>query len=230
MVFGRWLGHASFELDFNGFVVLVDPLLSDNPMCPVKLEDYLKLKERIDIVAVTHDHYDHLGDTVNILKAHPETKLFCSFDLAMYIKSQIDLDDSRIIPGNVGGFIKEGKVELALTKAVHTSEHSDPTGVVVRGEGVTVYHAGDTGLFLDMELIGNLFKPDYALLPIGGRFTMDVDQALMAAKMIRPTKAVIPIHYNTWPLIHADVEEFSRKFKDAGLNFLIPKPGEVIGL
>ncbi|BBD71684.1 metal-dependent hydrolase [Sulfodiicoccus acidiphilus] len=226
MVTLRWFGHAAIELNFGGKKVIIDPLIKDNPKSPAKLEEVIG---KYDVVAVTHDHPDHLGDAVEILKGG-RGHFFANFDLSVYVNQTMGLPIEKVIQANVGGYINVDGLRLALTKAVHSSEHGDPTGVVVSGEGVTVYHAGDTGLFGDMRLIGEVFKPDYVLLPIGGRFTMDPEQASLAVEMLRPKKAAIPIHYNTWPLIQVDETQFVKLNQTKGFKTIIPKVGEQIQL
>ncbi|BCU66584.1 metal-dependent hydrolase [Sulfolobales archaeon HS-7] len=224
----KWLGHACVEVNIAGKRIIIDPFVSDNPSSSVKLDELLK--QEPDVIAVTHDHYDHMGDAPAILKSTSKTKLFAAFDLSNYIITQAGVNEDRVIAGNVGGYVNYEGVKLALTKAVHTSEHSDPTGVIVSGEGITLYHAGDTGLFSDMELIGKVFSPDYVMVPIGGTYTMDVDQAVMAVEMLKPRRAAIPIHYNTWPPISANPDEFVNKVKTKGYKAIILKPGETIPL
>ncbi|MEM0015984.1 MAG: metal-dependent hydrolase [Saccharolobus sp.] len=222
-----WLGHAATQLTLGNKRILIDPMIKDNPLSPVKLESF---KNSIDLIIVTHDHYDHLGDTIELLKMNPKAMLYATYDLEAYLAETYKLSWENIIPANVGGFVEFGNVKLALTKAVHSSTHSDPTGVIVSAEGVTIYHAGDTGLFEDMKLIGEIFKPDYALLPIGGRFTMDPYQASIAVEYIKPRKGAIPIHYNTWDLIKVNVNDFVSLVRNKGYNPIVLQPGQTIQL
>ncbi|MEM0173313.1 MAG: metal-dependent hydrolase [Sulfolobaceae archaeon] len=223
----KWLGHAAVELNIQNKRVLIDPMIKDNPLSPVKLDFF---KNNVDLIAVTHDHYDHLGDTVELLKNNPKAKLFTSYDLEAYLAEKFNIAWERMIPANVGGYVEFDGLKLALTKAVHSSQYSDPMGVVISDGRVTIYHAGDTGVFEDMRLIGEIFRPDYALLPIGGRFTMDPYQASIAVELIKPRKAAIPIHYNTWDLIKSDPNLFAELVKKKGYSVLILKPGEEIEL
>ncbi|AGE71433.1 metal-dependent hydrolase [Sulfolobus acidocaldarius] len=223
----RWLGHAAVELLINKKRVLIDPMIKDNPLSPVKLDSF---NNNVDLIVVTHDHYDHLGDAVELLKMNPKASLFATFDLEVYLSNEYKIDMSRFIPANVGGFIDFDGLKLALTKAVHSSEHSDPSGAIISGENITVYHAGDTGLFEDMKLIGEVFKPDYALLPIGGRFTMDPYQASLAVDMIKPKKYAIPIHFNTWDLIKVNPDDFVKEVSKRGYRALVLKPGQSVEL
>ncbi|AAY80832.1 conserved Archaeal protein [Sulfolobus acidocaldarius DSM 639] len=206
---------------------MIDPMIKDNPLSPVKLDSF---NNNVDLIVVTHDHYDHLGDAVELLKMNPKASLFATFDLEVYLSNEYKIDMSRFIPANVGGFIDFDGLKLALTKAVHSSEHSDPSGAIISGENITVYHAGDTGLFEDMKLIGEVFKPDYALLPIGGRFTMDPYQASLAVDMIKPKKYAIPIHFNTWDLIKVNPDDFVKEVSKRGYRALVLKPGQSVEL
>ncbi|BAB66485.1 MULTISPECIES: metal-dependent hydrolase [Sulfurisphaera] len=223
----RWLGHAAVELNLGGKHIVIDPMIKDNPVSPVKLNYF---ENNLNLIIVTHDHYDHLGDTVELMKINPKAYLFATYDLENYLATQFNIPWERMIPANVGGYIDFDGIKLALTKAVHSSEHSDPTGAIVSGEGVTIYHAGDTGLFEDMKLIGEIFKPDYVLLPIGGRFTMDPYQAAIAVEMLKPKKYAIPIHYNTWDLIKVDPNDFVKEVSKRGYKALVLQPGQSVEL
>ncbi|AWR94666.1 metal-dependent hydrolase [Acidianus brierleyi] len=222
----RWLGHAATEININGKKIIIDPFIKNNPSTPVKI-DYTYDS---DIIIVTHDHYDHLGDTVEIMKNSNKPLLLATYDLEKYLNESYNVPWDRMIQANVGGYIDIDGIKVALTQAIHSSEHSDPTGTVISSEGITVYHAGDTGLFEGMKLIGDIFSPDYVLLPIGGRFTMDPYQASIAVEMLRPKKAAIPIHYNTWDLIRVNAEEFSKKVKERGFKAIILQAGQSIEL
>ncbi|MCY0850184.1 metal-dependent hydrolase [Sulfuracidifex metallicus] len=218
----RWLGHAAVEIKFNGYKILIDPLLKDNPMNKVPIEEF----KDVDLIGITHDHYDHLGDTLELMNINQKAKLIATWDLENFLNKTHNIPWERMIPANVGSYIDIDEVKVALTKAVHSSEHGDPTGIVIKLGSTTLYHAGDTGLFEDMKLIGELFSPDYAMLPSGGRFTMDPYQCGIAASMIKPKKAVIPIHYNTWNLIKVNISDFEKYVKESGFKPLILYPGQ----
>ncbi|AWR97102.1 metal-dependent hydrolase [Acidianus sulfidivorans JP7] len=222
----RWLGHAATEIDILGKKIIIDPFIKENPLSPVKLSYF----NDFDLIIVTHDHYDHLGDTVELMSLNKNIMLYATYDLEVYLNREFKIPMERMIPANVGGFVDFNGIKLALTQAIHSSEHSDPTGTIVSADGITIYHAGDTGLFEGMKIIGDVFKPDYALLPIGGRFTMDPIQASYAVEMIKPKKGVIPIHYNTWDLIKVDPNEFSRLVSSKGYKPIVLQPGESIEL
>jgi L-ascorbate metabolism protein UlaG (beta-lactamase superfamily) len=216
MVKVTFLGHAAFKIE-GSKTVLVDPFITGNPKSPLKgVEDI----EKADVVIVTHDHGDHgFEDAVKICK---RTGAYFVSQYELVVKSNLE----KVEPMNIGGFVNVGGmgVEVAFTPAWHTANVGDPTGVIIRMDGKTIYHAGDTGLFYDMKLIGELYKPDLAILPIGGRFTMDIYQAAKAVEFISP-KFVIPMHYNTFDLIKADPKEFERLVGDKA-KVVILNPGE----
>lgn len=181
--------------------MLIDPWL-DSPLSPSKPSDYRGVS--IDYIFVTHDHGDHLGNAIELAKM-TGAKVVGVYEVAELAREQ----GVESIGGNVGGPLAVQDLEVVLTPAVHSSSRGVPVGVVLRGTDVCVYHAGDTGLFSDMSLIGQLYYPDIALLPIGGHFTMGVREAAKAVELIRP-RVAIPMHYNTFPLIRADPQEFKR--------------------
>jgi L-ascorbate metabolism protein UlaG (beta-lactamase superfamily) len=134
------------------------------------------------------------------------------------------------IGANIGGPLSVQDLKIIFTPAVHSSSKGTPTGVVVSGKDTTIYHAGDTGLFGDMALIGELYKPDVALLPIGGHFTMGINEAAKAVQLIKP-RIAIPMHYNTFPVIRADPEEFKQLVeKTTSTRVVVLKPGEKYSL
>ncbi|MEO0144359.1 MAG: metal-dependent hydrolase [candidate division WOR-3 bacterium] len=211
-----YLGHAAVKVEVANKIIYIDPFLSGNPKAPITADEITSA----DIVIVTHDHGDHLGDAFAIAK-RTNAWLVSQYEITV-LASENGIE--KIEPMNIGGPISVEGIKIALTPAWHTSNRGDPTGVIIQAMGKTLYHAGDTGLFSDMKLIGELYKPDIALLPIGGRFTMDIYQAAKAVEFIRP-KYVIPIHYNTFDLIKADPEEFKKLVKDIS-SVIILNPGE----
>ena len=211
-----YLGHAGIKLEIGHKVIIIDPFLTGNPKAPFGPEAI----ERADIVIVTHDHGDHLGDALEIAK-RTNAVFVSQHELAVMAAEK---GIQRTEGMNIGGPISVDGVKIALTPAWHTAQLGDPTGAVVQYQGFSVYHAGDTGLFLDMQLIGELYKPDVAFLPIGGRYTMGVFQAAKAVEFIKPD-TVIPIHYNTFPIIEADSEEFKKLVGDKA-NVIILEPGK----
>ncbi len=219
----RFLGHAAFDITLGGLDgaekrVLIDPWL-DNPLSPVKPSSYRGT--RVDYVIVTHDHGDHLGNAIELAKL-TGAKVVGVYEVAEHAREQ----GAEAVGGNVGGALALPDLEIVLTPAVHSSSRGVPVGAVVRGADACVYHAGDTGLFGDMALIGELYQPDVALLPIGGHFTMGVREAARAVSLIRPRVAV-PMHYNTFPLIRADPMEFKRLVESVTrTRVVVLAPGE----
>ncbi|MEM0199512.1 MAG: metal-dependent hydrolase [Desulfurococcaceae archaeon] len=220
----RYLGHSFFELNLKGFdgvqkTVLIDPWV-ENPLSPVKLEDYKNVK--VDYIVVTHDHGDHLGNAIELAKLTGAT-IVGIYEIAEYAGSR----GVRSIGGNIGGKLRVEDLEIVLTPAVHSSQRGAPTGVVVGGLDLRVYHAGDTGLFSEMSFIHELYNPDIALLPIGGHFTMGIREAVKAVELLKP-RVVIPMHYSTFPVIQADPYEFKKLVEEkTGVKVVVLKPGEV---
>ncbi|MEB3779397.1 MAG: metal-dependent hydrolase [Desulfurococcales archaeon] len=198
-----YYGHAAFEVSLDGKKILIDPWLT-NPKSPVKPSEV----KGVDLVIITHDHPDHVGDAVDILKNNPNAKVAAIFELASHIAEQIG-DQGRAIGGNIGGPMIIDGLKVALTPATHSSARGNPTGVVIIGNEATIYHAGDTGVTMDMKLIGDLYRPHIALLPIGGHFTMDPLEAAKAVELIRP-KVTIPMHYGTFPVLYGDPNQFKK--------------------
>jgi L-ascorbate metabolism protein UlaG (beta-lactamase superfamily) len=203
-----WLGHASFRLDTaGGKRIYVDPWL-DNPKCP----DSEKEPERCDAIAVTHGHSDHVADVVGLSKRFGPLPIVAMVELKGWLKEQGAQTDD--LPGpNKGGTIEAGGVRFTLTNAFHSNAAPDgtyvgePTGIVVELEnGKKIYFAGDTCVFSDMQLIGRIYSPDLAVLPIGGHFTMDPREAGVACELLG-TQRVLPCHYGTFPLLAGTPEE-----------------------
>ncbi|MCE4622331.1 MAG: metal-dependent hydrolase [Desulfurococcales archaeon] len=221
MAYLKYYGHSAFEVYVDGKKILVDPFLS-NPLSPVKAND---IKD-VDLVILTHGHGDHLGDAVEILKNNKNAKVVAIFELANHVAEQVG-DPSRAIGGNMGGPMIVDGLKIALVPAVHSSPIGAPTGVVIKSSEGTIYHAGDTGITMDMALIGEIYKPDIALLPIGGHFTMDPVEAAKAVELIKP-KVAIPMHYKTFPVLYGTPEEFKKlvEEKTPDTKVVILNPGE----
>jgi L-ascorbate metabolism protein UlaG (beta-lactamase superfamily) len=191
----------------------------ENPLSPAKPSDYRGAK--VDYIVVTHDHGDHMGNAIELAKL-TGAKVVGVYELAEHAREQ----GVEAVGGNVGGSLAVADLEIVLVPAVHSCSRGVPVGAVVRGSDACVYHAGDTGLFGDMALIGELYQPDVALLPIGGHFTMGVREAVKAVSLIRP-KVCVPMHYNTFPLIRADPGEFKRLVESTTrTKVVVLKPGE----
>ncbi|MGB9133144.1 MAG: metal-dependent hydrolase [Methanosarcina sp.] len=223
-----WLGHSAFLLEAEK-KVLIDPFISGNPMASCSPEEL-----NPDIIAVTHGHSDHLGDTIEIGK-RTGCRIISIHEVANYIKSKGVFAEGM----NKGGTINVEGITLTMTDALHSSsieasgfsfDGGCPAGFVICIGGHSIYHAGDTGVFGDMQLIGELYEPELALLPIGDRFTMGIKEAVKAIELLRPG-IVVPMHYNTFDAIKQDPEEF-RKAVEAKVDtkVVIMKPGESIEL
>ena len=218
-----WLGHSAFLIEEEKRV-LVDPFITGNDTAPVKPDDI-----ECDIIAVTHGHGDHLGDAIFISK-RKDVPVLAIYEIAEYISSK----GAKAVGMNFGGTYEYGNLSISMVPALHSSGISEagftvdgglPAGFVIQMNGQSVYHAGDTGLFGDMKIIGELYHPDVALLPVGGLFTMDTRLAAIAAKWLKP-RVVIPMHYNTWPPIKAEPEEMRKSLDMDGIELVILKPGE----
>ena len=211
-----FLGHAGFVLDDGAHAVAIDPFLTGNPVATLSADEI-----RCQSIVLTHGHADHLGDTVAIAKANNAT-VYAAFEIAEFLGEQ----GCSTEPGNPGGKISGDFGWVAFTQAFHSSSYEGrymgmPCGVVVNLGGATVYHCGDTGLFSDMKLIGEIYRPDIAMIPIGDRFTMGPELATKAAEWIKP-KVAVPIHYKTWPLLAPDASGFTPK----GMEIKVMEPGE----
>jgi len=211
-----FLGHAGFLLDDGKHTVAIDPFLTGNPVATMAARDV-----KCQSIVLTHGHSDHIGDAVAIAKANRAT-VYGAFEIAQFLGEQ----GITAEPGNPGGRIEAPFGWVAFTQAFHSSSYEGrymgmPCGAVVNVGGVTVYHLGDTGIFSDLKLLGEIYKPDIALIPAGDRFTMGPDLAAMAAEFVKP-KVAIPIHYGTWPLLTSDVSAFKPK----GITVKVLKPGE----
>ena len=163
-----------------------------------------------------------MGDAVAISR-RTGAPIVATYELAQ----RVAREGAKSVGMNIGGTVKFEGIEISMVPAFHTCEVGAPTGFVIRGEGKSVYHAGDTGLFYDMKVIGEVYRPTVALLPVGGHFTMDPDLAAIAVEYLRP-KYAIPMHYNTFDIIKQDPARFAELVKERGLDteVVILKPGE----
>ncbi|MDD3000254.1 MAG: metal-dependent hydrolase [Candidatus Riflebacteria bacterium] len=212
-----WLGHSAVKLEADK-TILIDPFFA-GPSQNLRA----KQSTGVDFVAVTHAHGDHIGDAFAICKENNAT-----FIGGAELANKAEKHGLKTLGMNVGGKIVVDGVVFNMVFAAHSANIGSPAGFVVEMNGSKVYHAGDTGLTLEMKLIGDLFKPDLSFLPIGDTYTMGVDAAAIAVEYLQ-TKRVVPIHYNTFPAINADPNQFKNKVgKNA--EVIILEPGKVFEL
>jgi L-ascorbate metabolism protein UlaG (beta-lactamase superfamily) len=219
----QWLGHACLLIESDGKRVLIDPFLTGNPMAGAKTEEV-----DADVILVSHGHEDHLGDTVAIAKRTGAT-VVANYELGNWLKGQGLTKVHGMQHG--GGCQVDPAIHVKLTIAFHGSTlpgggyGGNPCGFLVTfADGTRIYDAADTGLFGDMKLIGEEGL-DLAVLPIGDYFTMGPGDAIRAVKLIQP-KAVMPIHYDTFPPIKQDVHAWAERVKqETAATPLVPKPG-----
>ena len=203
-----WHGHATFTIDVNGTKIVVDPYFDDNPSAKVKADEV-----EADVILLTHGHGDHVADALPIAK-RTGAKLISNFEIVGWISGQ---GHENCHPQHIGGGFQHDFGHVKMTPALHGSGLPDgsyggmPGGFLLTIEGKKIYISGDTALFSDMALIAP-DGLDLAILCIGDNFTMGPDDALLALEYLN-TKAVIPCHYNTWPLIAVDVEAWAEKVK-----------------
>ena len=187
-------GHASFLLDDGTSKVLTDPFLTGNPLAAIQADEV-----ECDYILLTHAHGDHLGDAPAIAKRTGAMVLGIPEVLDVCLQAESDIKTHGM---NIGGSVKLPFGKVRMTMALHSSGVAGgiACGYVIQIGGINVYFAGDTALFSDMKLIGQKDPLDYAVLPIGDNYTMGLEDAALAAQWLN-TKNVIPIHYNTWPVI-----------------------------
>jgi L-ascorbate metabolism protein UlaG (beta-lactamase superfamily) len=220
-----YIAHSAFLLSDGTYTIAVDPFITGNPNATIKATDI-----HPNFIILTHAHGDHVGDTVQLAKANDATVISMN-ELASWIGSQ----GVKFHPLHIGGGFNFpfGRVKLTIAhhgnKADNGEYMGEPAGAVITMGGKKVYHTGDTGLFLDMKLIGELNQPDVMCVPIGDNFTMGIDDAVKAVEFVKP-KLAIPMHYNTFPIIPADPNDFAAKVQANGGNARAMNYGETIDI
>lgn len=212
----KYLGHSVVLIE-GSKKIIIDPFLTGNPKASMTVGQLPK----IDFVLITHDHPDHFGDAIEIAKRDGSTLIAIH---EVTLKPEVVNSKIKTVGMNIGGTYSQDGVTVSMTQAFHSASVGNPAGLVIKMDGKNIYHAGDTSYWSDMGLVPKLFgELDIAFLPIGGHYTMDIVQAAMAVKDLKP-KVIVPVHYNTWPIITADKEEFKKMCLPFAVNGL--NPGE----
>lgn len=224
-----WLGHAAFRVVTpKDTTIIIDPWIMQNPMTPASEKDVKKC----DVMLCTHGHGDHIGDAVAIARKH-NPKVVGIFELCLWMQKK---GVQQIAPMNKGGTQQVGDVQITMVHAVHSCGIQDDDGSIIYGgeacgyvitfeNGLKLYHAGDTAVFSDMAIIRDLYAPDIACLPIGDHFTMSPKEASYACNLLRP-KAVIPMHFGTFPLLTGKPSQLKELVADSGIEVIELKPGQ----
>lgn len=223
-----WLGHATFRIETpGGKTLLVDPWVMGNPLCPEKEKKVKKL----DVMLCTHGHFDHIGDAVEIARQHDPTVVGI-FELCSWLEKK---GARKTSPMNKGGTQAVGDIRVTMLHADHSCGILDGDQLIYGGEacgfviefqnGLKIYHAGDTAVFGDMQIIRELYAPDIALLPIGDHYVMSPREAAYACKLLRP-KAVVPMHFGTFPVLTGTPAELKQLAKD--VEVVEMKPGQTL--
>lgn len=221
-----WLGHGTFSIETAGKTVIIDPFFTDNPSATVSADDVSP-----DAIIISHGHGDHVADVIDIAK-RTGCLVIANYEIVTWLQGQ-GIENCH--PQHIGGAHDHGFGTVKLTIAHHGSALPDgsnggnPCGILLKTADGNIYHACDTGLFLDMQLIGEE-GVDIAILPIGDNFTMGPDDALRAVKLIQP-KQVIPDHYDTWPLIAQDANAWAERVKaETSAEPIVLQPGGSVSL
>ncbi len=223
-----WLGHATFRIETpGGKTVLVDPWVTGNPMCPEKDKDVKKA----DVMLCTHGHFDHIADAVEIAKKHNPVVVGI-YELCVWMEKK---GAKQTSPMNKGGTQTVGDIKVTMVHADHSCGIQDGDQIIYGGEacgyviefsnGLKIYHAGDTNVFGDMQIIRELYAPEIAMLPIGDHFTMSPREAAYACNLLKP-KTVIPMHFGTFPLLTGKPSDLRKLVK--GVEVVEMKPGVTV--
>lgn len=227
-----WHGHANFQFQYTSgdesINLLFDPFFTGNPKASKKPTEI----DAPDIVLVTHMHGDHVGDAAAICQRTGALLAICVGSGEVLAEAGVPV--RQILNGhgfNIGGSMQAKGVTITMTQAFHTTTDTPPVGYIVRmPDGYTIYHAGDTGIFGSMSVLGEMYSIDLALLPAGSVYTMDMKQAAYAAKLLK-AKAVVPMHWGTFPALAQTMETFPGILaKQTGARCILMQPGDTVAL
>ncbi|HVS02989.1 MAG TPA: metal-dependent hydrolase [Thermoanaerobaculia bacterium] len=227
-----YLGHATVRCELpGGEVLLIDPWVQQNPACPEELKEL----ERVDALLITHAHFDHIADAVELARKHEPKKVVACFETCAWLEKK-GVENCAAM--NLGGGQDVLGCRVTMVRADHSCGIQDddgsilyggsPSGYMVRTpEGFTFYHSGDTALFSDMQLLAELYRPELAFLPIGDLFTMDPPQAARACRYLG-VQEVVPIHWGTFPALTGTPQDLERECADQGINCRVVtlRPGD----
>ncbi len=222
-----WHGHANFILKTGHATIAIDPFFDGNPSTDVSAETL----SDIDLVLITHDHIDHIGQALSICQSTGASLLAIVETASKLMEAGVP--QAQVINGigiNVGGTIEFRNIKIQMVQAMHSSESGLPVGYIITlPDGYCIYHSGDTGIFSSMELFGKFHSIDLAMLPIGGTFTMDHYQAAVACSLLQ-CKKVIPMHWGTFPVLEQNTSAFSSSLENLGLDTVMIdlSPGETV--
>ena len=228
-----WLGHATFAVTTPaGRTVVFDPFIEGNPRFPAGGRQHL---EKVDLILVSHGHNDHMGDAASLSRA-TGAPVVCVHEISVFLGGQ----GVNAIGMNKSGTVEAGGARVTMVGADHSSGYVDDSGKMVfggeaagfvlhlgDGVGEAIYHGGDTGLFGDMALIGEMYHPSVALLPIGGHYTMGPREAAKAAQLLG-VEAVVPMHYGTFPPLTGTPDALRTALAGAGVEVVALEPGQTV--
>ncbi|HEX2469768.1 MAG TPA: metal-dependent hydrolase [Candidatus Limnocylindrales bacterium] len=233
-----WYGHSCVRIDTaGGRTVIIDPWFA-NPTSPIAVDQV----DRCDVLLVTHGHFDHFGDALS-LASRLRPYWPCIHEMSLWLARQLPGGADAVVGMNKGGTVEHGGLRMTMVRAHHSAGDwnaggettlylGEPAGFVIELEdGYRIYHAGDTEVYTDMRLIQELYRPDMAMLPIGGHYTMDPRAAAMAVEFLGVTE-VLPLHYGTFPILAGTPDQLREALAGRGLGDVrvhAPRPGGTLG-